>query len=209
MTGEDSYHAACFTCRTCHNRIDELVFAKTSQGFYCMGCHNERVARSRRHAAKQKQKEKDRQALASASGSGSGRPTASGSGSTSSKGRGGTIDSNRVRASSKFDFIFSCHDNLFYCSSVIVSCREASKRISLRLCHSSPFFLRWSPTSSRCTPSSASGAVVLLQLVHPFCVWVGDRSGHELRRHLYDVYQQRRRCNHRAISSSSFSSLVF
>ncbi len=59
MTGDDSYHAACFTCRSCRNRIDELVFAKTSQGFYCMKCHNERVARSRRHAAKQKQRERN------------------------------------------------------------------------------------------------------------------------------------------------------
>lgn len=50
MTGEESYHASCFTCRSCNSRIEELVFAKTSQGIYCMPCHNERVARSRRHA---------------------------------------------------------------------------------------------------------------------------------------------------------------
>lgn len=50
MTGDESYHASCFTCRSCNNRIEELVFAKTSQGIYCMPCHNERVARSRRHA---------------------------------------------------------------------------------------------------------------------------------------------------------------
>ena len=61
MTGDDSFHAECFTCRSCKNRIDELVFAKTSQGFYCMKCHNERVARSRRHMAKQKQRERDRE----------------------------------------------------------------------------------------------------------------------------------------------------
>ncbi|KAI5121576.1 hypothetical protein M0805_000755 [Coniferiporia weirii] len=66
MTGDDSFHAECFTCRSCKNRIDELVFAKTSQGFYCMKCHNERVARSRRHIAKQKQRE--RAALGSAGG---------------------------------------------------------------------------------------------------------------------------------------------
>ena len=54
MTGEDSYHAACFTCRTCHKRIEELVFAKTSQGIYCMDCHNERVARSRRRAERKR-----------------------------------------------------------------------------------------------------------------------------------------------------------
>lgn len=50
MTGDESYHAACFTCRSCHTPIEELVFAKTSQGIYCMNCHNERVARSRRNA---------------------------------------------------------------------------------------------------------------------------------------------------------------
>jgi len=36
MTGDESYHAHCFTCRTCKRRIEELVFAKTSQGIYCM-----------------------------------------------------------------------------------------------------------------------------------------------------------------------------
>jgi hypothetical protein len=91
MTGDESYHADCFTCRQCSRRIEELVFAKTSQGIYCMvsrgsaskpsrpavltgaiptilpqTCHNERVARSRRHAeAKQrarakKEREKER-----------------------------------------------------------------------------------------------------------------------------------------------------
>ena len=51
MTGDESYHASCFTCRSCHTPIEELVFAKTSQGIYCMSCHNERVARSRRNAS--------------------------------------------------------------------------------------------------------------------------------------------------------------
>ena len=68
MTGDDSFHAECFTCRSCKNRIDELVFAKTSQGFYCMKCHNERVARSRRHLAKHKQRERERAGLGSSSG---------------------------------------------------------------------------------------------------------------------------------------------
>ncbi|KAI9458541.1 RhoGAP-domain-containing protein [Russula earlei] len=56
MTGDDSYHAHCFKCRSCHNRIDELMFAKTSHGIYCMKCHHQRVARSRRHAQKQKER---------------------------------------------------------------------------------------------------------------------------------------------------------
>ncbi|KAI0266711.1 hypothetical protein BC834DRAFT_842865 [Gloeopeniophorella convolvens] len=66
MTGDDSYHAHCFKCRSCHNRIDELMFAKTSHGIYCMKCHHQRVARSRRHAQK---KERDKAAPGSAAGS--------------------------------------------------------------------------------------------------------------------------------------------
>ncbi|KIJ68054.1 hypothetical protein HYDPIDRAFT_107662 [Hydnomerulius pinastri MD-312] len=58
MTGDDSYHAHCFKCKVCHNRIDELVYAKTSQGIYCMNCHNERMAKIRRHAQRKREKEK-------------------------------------------------------------------------------------------------------------------------------------------------------
>ncbi|TCD61700.1 hypothetical protein EIP91_008029 [Steccherinum ochraceum] len=63
MTGDDSYHAHCFNCKVCKKRIDELVFAKTSQGIYCMDCHNERVARSRRHQQR-REKEKARERAA-------------------------------------------------------------------------------------------------------------------------------------------------
>ncbi|KAF8514203.1 signal transducer [Hysterangium stoloniferum] len=58
MTGDESYHAACFACKTCGRHIGELVFAKTTQGIYCMACHNERVARSRRHAEQRKNRNK-------------------------------------------------------------------------------------------------------------------------------------------------------
>ncbi|KAI0044212.1 RhoGAP-domain-containing protein [Auriscalpium vulgare] len=58
MTGDDSYHAHCFKCRSCQNRIDELMFAKTSHGIYCMNCHHQRVARSKRHAQKQAERDK-------------------------------------------------------------------------------------------------------------------------------------------------------
>ncbi|KAI0675177.1 RhoGAP-domain-containing protein [Trametes maxima] len=66
MTGDDSYHAHCFKCRVCKNRIDELVFAKTSQGIYCMSCHNERVERSKRHQARKQERERERAAQAAA-----------------------------------------------------------------------------------------------------------------------------------------------
>ncbi|KAL4078283.1 hypothetical protein V8B97DRAFT_2074303, partial [Scleroderma yunnanense] len=67
MTGDDSYHAHCFKCKVCHNRIDELVFAKTSQGIYCMACHNERMAKIRRHAQRKREKEKAASGSASSS----------------------------------------------------------------------------------------------------------------------------------------------
>jgi hypothetical protein len=67
MTGEDSYHAHCFKCKVCKNRIDELVFAKTSQGIYCMNCHSERMAKVRRHAQKKAEKaERERERAAAA-----------------------------------------------------------------------------------------------------------------------------------------------
>ncbi|RPD57622.1 RhoGAP-domain-containing protein [Lentinus tigrinus ALCF2SS1-7] len=72
MTGDDSYHAHCFKCKVCKNRIDELVFAKTSQGIYCMNCHNERVARSRRHQARKQERERERAAQAAAANAASG-----------------------------------------------------------------------------------------------------------------------------------------
>ncbi|KAJ7783041.1 signal transducer [Mycena metata] len=58
MTGDDSYHAHCFKCKVCKNRIDELVFAKTSQGIYCMKCHNERMIKIRKHTQKKAERER-------------------------------------------------------------------------------------------------------------------------------------------------------
>ncbi|KAJ7262261.1 hypothetical protein B0H12DRAFT_1069284 [Mycena haematopus] len=58
MTGDDSYHAHCFKCKVCKNRIDELVFAKTSQGIYCMKCHNERMIKIRKHTQRKAEREK-------------------------------------------------------------------------------------------------------------------------------------------------------
>ncbi|KAJ3850321.1 signal transducer [Lentinula lateritia] len=62
MTGDDAYHAHCFKCKVCKNRIDELVFAKTSQGIYCMDCHNERMIKIRKHTQKKAERDRERQA---------------------------------------------------------------------------------------------------------------------------------------------------
>ncbi|PIL35845.1 hypothetical protein GSI_01505 [Ganoderma sinense ZZ0214-1] len=60
LTGEESYHTHCFKCRKCERQIEELVFAKTSRGMYCMGCHNERVERGRERRAKKEDEERER-----------------------------------------------------------------------------------------------------------------------------------------------------
>lgn len=94
MTGDESYHAHCFTCRSCSRRIEELVFAKTSQGIYCMACHNERVAKSRRHAEakrnraarkeREKEKERERERERESQEAEQAQPPAQASGSTDS-----------------------------------------------------------------------------------------------------------------------------
>lgn len=66
MTGDDSYHAHCFKCKVCKSRIDELVFAKTTKGIYCMNCHNERMINLRKHTQRKAERERER-----AGGSGS------------------------------------------------------------------------------------------------------------------------------------------
>ena len=66
MTGNESYHAHCFNCKVCKKRIEELVFAKTTQGIYCMDCHNARVARSRKHQERREREKRDREKRAAA-----------------------------------------------------------------------------------------------------------------------------------------------
>ncbi|KAH8828340.1 hypothetical protein DL96DRAFT_1602759 [Flagelloscypha sp. PMI_526] len=68
MTGDDSYHAHCFKCKVCKSKIDELVFAKTSQGIYCMNCHNERMIKIRKHAQKKAERERLEREKAAARG---------------------------------------------------------------------------------------------------------------------------------------------
>ncbi|KAF9461310.1 hypothetical protein BDZ94DRAFT_1264138 [Collybia nuda] len=58
MTGDDSYHAHCFKCKVCKSRIDELVFAKTTKGIYCMNCHNERMINLRKHTQRKAERER-------------------------------------------------------------------------------------------------------------------------------------------------------
>ncbi|KAF8984042.1 hypothetical protein BGZ46_008963 [Entomortierella lignicola] len=54
MTGDEAYHADCFRCTQCDAKIDDLVFAKTSQGIYCMKCHQERKEAKRQREERER-----------------------------------------------------------------------------------------------------------------------------------------------------------
>ncbi|KAK4052364.1 Rho-type gtpase-activating protein [Microbotryomycetes sp. JL201] len=86
VTGDESYHADCFRCRSCHSKIEELIFAKTTAGIWCMSCHNERVARTRKHAEAKRNRASRKE--------GSVRPSGSTSASAT-KSRSATADKDR------------------------------------------------------------------------------------------------------------------
>ncbi|PWY77447.1 Rho GTPase activator Rga [Aspergillus heteromorphus CBS 117.55] len=47
LTGEQAFCAQCFRCRKCKKKIENLRYARTSQGIFCMDCH-ELLMQSRR-----------------------------------------------------------------------------------------------------------------------------------------------------------------
>ncbi|KAG0271431.1 hypothetical protein BGZ95_000757 [Linnemannia exigua] len=60
MTGDEAYHADCFRCTQCSSKIDDLVFAKTSQGIYCMKCHQERKEAKRQREERERMERAER-----------------------------------------------------------------------------------------------------------------------------------------------------
>jgi hypothetical protein len=52
LTGEQAFCSNCFVCRNCKKKISDLKYARTSQGIFCMSCHETLLARKRRNAAK-------------------------------------------------------------------------------------------------------------------------------------------------------------
>ncbi|KAI9824396.1 MAG: Rho-type gtpase-activating protein [Thelocarpon impressellum] len=48
LTGDQAFCAACFRCRNCKRKIDNLRYARTSQGIFCMTCHETLMARRRK-----------------------------------------------------------------------------------------------------------------------------------------------------------------
>ena len=48
LTGEEAYCAPCFRCRNCKKKIENLRYARTKQGMFCMDCHDALMARRRK-----------------------------------------------------------------------------------------------------------------------------------------------------------------
>ncbi|KAI1334826.1 rho GTPase activator Rga [Xylariaceae sp. FL0016] len=62
LTGEQAFCATCFRCRNCKRKIENLRYARTSQGIFCMSCHESLMARRRKKskaASQSKVRDKD------------------------------------------------------------------------------------------------------------------------------------------------------
>jgi hypothetical protein len=49
LTGDQAFCANCFKCRNCKRKIDNLRYARTSQGIFCMSCHETLMSRRRKN----------------------------------------------------------------------------------------------------------------------------------------------------------------
>ncbi|KAI9672548.1 MAG: Rho-type gtpase-activating protein [Caeruleum heppii] len=48
LTGDQAFCATCFKCRNCKRKIENLKYARTSQGIFCMTCHESLMARRKK-----------------------------------------------------------------------------------------------------------------------------------------------------------------
>ena len=55
LTGDQAFCANCFKCRNCKKKIENLRYARTSQGIFCMDCHEALMARRRKKTARNAQ----------------------------------------------------------------------------------------------------------------------------------------------------------
>ena len=58
LTGDQAFCASCFKCRNCKKKIENLRYARTSQGIFCMECHESLMARRRKKSAKNSSRHK-------------------------------------------------------------------------------------------------------------------------------------------------------
>lgn len=61
LTGDQAFCATCFKCRNCKRKIDNLRYARTSQGIFCMDCHESLMARRRKKTARNAAQQRQRQ----------------------------------------------------------------------------------------------------------------------------------------------------
>ncbi|KAK2764282.1 Rho-type gtpase-activating protein [Arachnomyces sp. PD_36] len=52
LTGDQAFCGPCFKCRNCKRKIENLRYARTSQGIFCMDCHESLMARRRKRSAR-------------------------------------------------------------------------------------------------------------------------------------------------------------
>ena len=52
LIGDQAFCATCFKCRNCKKKIENLKYARTSQGIYCMECHESLMQRRRKKSQK-------------------------------------------------------------------------------------------------------------------------------------------------------------
>ncbi|KAG8526486.1 uncharacterized protein KY384_008686 [Bacidia gigantensis] len=52
LTGDQAFCANCFKCRNCKKKIENLKYARTSQGIFCMECHESLMQRRRKKSQK-------------------------------------------------------------------------------------------------------------------------------------------------------------
>lgn len=57
LTGDKAYCLDCFQCRACKLKIEDLRYARTSKGLFCMSCHEDLLAKKKKHDLKRRQKE--------------------------------------------------------------------------------------------------------------------------------------------------------
>ncbi|KAH8716778.1 hypothetical protein GQ44DRAFT_624875 [Phaeosphaeriaceae sp. PMI808] len=53
LAGDDAFCVECFKCRNCKRKIENYRYARTSQGLFCMDCHESLMARRRKKTREQ------------------------------------------------------------------------------------------------------------------------------------------------------------
>ncbi|KAF2136777.1 uncharacterized protein K452DRAFT_312890 [Aplosporella prunicola CBS 121167] len=61
LTGDQAFCASCFRCRNCKRKIENLRYARTSQGIFCMSCHESLMARRRKKSKANRQQAPEKQ----------------------------------------------------------------------------------------------------------------------------------------------------